>query len=153
MTIDPDDTFGKLELEFELYGDRLEANVQIAMEAAANMLLSLLISFTPIDTGMTAASWAVIPGDWHEFYVTNSNTPVIDYLTEGTSAHQVLPVIAKALHWIDEVSGGDRFSKGHWVKGIMPIPIEEMALDELDPILDQLLDAAEENAWNEGFPD
>lgn len=152
MTIDPDDTFGDMEASYTKYAAALDRNIQIAMEAAAEMLLGFLVSFTPVKTGETAGAWAVVPGEWHEFYITNSNTPVIDYLTEGTSAHQILPIIAKALHWISDV-GGDAFSKGHFVSGIMPIPIEDLALDELDAYLDQLFDAAEENAWNTGFPD
>jgi len=40
------------------------------------------------------------------------------YLDLGTSDHWVAPVKASALHWIDEKTGEDRFSKGHEVSGI-----------------------------------
>lgn len=40
------------------------------------------------------------------------------YVDGGTKSHWVRPKNAKALHWVDPVSGEDRFSKGHVVKGI-----------------------------------
>jgi len=43
---------------------------------------------------------------------------IFKFVDEGTVAHIIKPVRAKVLHWIDPASGEDRFSKGHWVKGI-----------------------------------
>lgn len=43
---------------------------------------------------------------------------IFKFVDEGTVAHIIKPVRAKVLHWIDPASGEDRFSMGHWVKGI-----------------------------------
>ena len=40
------------------------------------------------------------------------------YLDLGTQDHWIYPIKASALHWIDEATGEDRFSKGHEVSGI-----------------------------------
>lgn len=44
---------------------------------------------------------------------------IMFYLDLGTADHFIAPVRASALHWIDPVTGEDRFSKGHTVSGIV----------------------------------
>lgn len=44
--------------------------------------------------------------------------PIFAFIDQGTVAHFIKPVNAKVLHWVDSATGEDRFSKGHWVKGI-----------------------------------
>jgi hypothetical protein len=43
---------------------------------------------------------------------------ILMYLDLGTYDHWIFPVRAWALHWIDELTGEHRFSKGHKVSGI-----------------------------------
>ncbi len=48
--------------------------------------------------------------------VKNEKMQVAKYLHYGTKKHWIEPKRAKALHWIQ--NGKNRFSKGHYVKGI-----------------------------------
>jgi hypothetical protein len=60
---------------------------------------------------------------------------IFKWLNEGTRAHPVAPVRAKALHWIDENTGEDRFSMGHDVEGIQASYFAERVdrlLDDFD---------------------
>jgi len=45
---------------------------------------------------------------------------VIFHLEYGTEDHEIMPKIARALHWIDRDTGKDQFSTGHVVSGIKP---------------------------------
>jgi len=145
------DEFDGLGDEFETYANAFEKYLQEGLASLVDMLLMFLYELTPKMTGETAASWTVIPGEFGEWFITNSNEPIITYLTQGTLAHWVAPVAAKALHWVDPLTGEDRFSKGHEVSGIYGVDIEGTALDAIDPFLEDVVETAEELAWNEAF--
>jgi hypothetical protein len=155
---DPD--FGGTSKALERFGNSLAANLDAAMERLADEILKRLRQFTSVNArpwnaseppGTTRDSWTVLPVGQGEFYITNSNTPVIDYITLGTAPHKVFPTFAKALHWIDD-EGVDRFSKGHLVQGIIGIDIEDMVMTEMDPYIESLMDMAIDAADREaGF--
>ena len=138
--------FDSLPDDIEKYAAAFGPEVDAAMGGLAEMLRAKLEEITKKRTGETAAAWTVVAAGVGEFIVTNSNEPVITYLTQGTAAHFVRPVSAKALHWVDE-SGVDRFSMGHEVRGIVGEDYEAEALDWLEPYIDQFLDAADDAAW------
>jgi hypothetical protein len=52
---------------------------------------------------------------------------------KGSRRHRVAPRTKKSLHWI--MNGRNRFSKGHWVDGVLPLSTIETALKELTPHL------------------
>lgn len=55
----------------------------------------------------------------NEIYISVGTTDeIFKFVDQGTKAHIIKPVNAKVLHWVDETTGEDRFSKGHWVKGV-----------------------------------
>jgi hypothetical protein len=144
----------------ERYGNSLAAEMDAAMEMIADEILKRLRQFTPVNErpgpasepqGTTRDSWTVLPVGRGEFFITNSNEPVITYITQGTAAHWVFPTVAKTLHWIDD-SGRDRFSKGHEVRGIIGIDIENLVMNEMDPYIESLMDMAIDAADREiGF--
>lgn len=133
--------FGDLEDDLPKWGNALISNIDAGMIALAEAMRQRLYDITKKKTGETASAWTVLPGAPGEFMITNSNSPIIDYLTLGTAAHFVAPVTAKALHWVDD-SGQDRFSKGHWVSGIVGEDYEAEVLAEFDPIIETLIDAS-----------
>ena len=146
----------------ERWGNRLALELDVINEKLRDMLLYMLEQLTPVNEapadytseprGLTRMSWTVLVTGPGEFFITNSNEPVISYLTLGTGPHWVAPRWAKVLHWIDPVTGQDRFSTGHEVSGIVGLDIEETALDWLDPYIDGFLDAALDAADREvGF--
>jgi len=155
FSVDDDDPdFGGLAQRLERYGDQLAEQLDAFMERLADEIRERLEQLTPVNAGpnygeppgTTARSWFVLPVGAGDFFITNSNEPVITYITMGTAAHWVFPTVAKALSWIDE-TGGRRFSKGHMVSGIIGVDIETMVMNEFDPYieagLDQAIDAAD----------
>jgi hypothetical protein len=138
VDFDPGDSFEQMEYDEVEFHERLQEEIDSSLDDAANIILKWLITFTPVRTGTTAASWQVIAANRDDYYITNTNEPVISFLTEGTAPHG--PVFAQALHWVDPDTGEDIFAK--WVRGIMPTPIEDMAMEEADPELEQLWDMA-----------
>jgi hypothetical protein len=141
--------FDSLPDDIVQYGNQLIRNVDAVMEYWARQIRDWLEWMTPKgETGITAASWIVVPtGSPGEFFITNTNEPIATYLTMGTSAHWVGPVFARALHWVDET--GDHFSMGHWVRGIIGYDFVTEVLDMLQPDIDADIAAAEEAAWRE----
>jgi len=135
--------------EFEAYNEALKARIQEALDKYSVILLDRLADLTPVETGETARSWEVFHSSPWELFITNSNEPVATFLSEGTVAHWVEPVNAKALHWT--VDGVSFFSKGHMVTGITPHDIEWNALQDTQGDLNQLLEDAESEAWDDAF--
>jgi hypothetical protein len=132
--------FDELPDDLENWGNALMPNIYVAMDQLANELKEWLEYLTWKDSGLTAASWVVIPIDIGQFFITNTNEPVITFITQGTAAHFVAPVFAEALHWVDET--GEHFSKGHWVSGIVGEDFESEALEAMEDRIEELLQAA-----------
>ena len=143
--------FDGLADQLDHYAEAFDRHLQEGLASVVDMLLQYLYDLTPKMTRETASSWTVIPGDYGEWIISNSNEPIITYLTEGTEPHWVEPVVAKALHWIDPATGEDRFSMGHEVAGIYGVDIEGTALDAIDPFLEDVVETADELAAREAF--
>jgi hypothetical protein len=142
-----EEAYGELEdLDFSM---RLDEQMGPALEQAANVIRQWLVYYTPTRTGRTAASWSVIAVDRDDYYITNTNEPIITYLTEGTAPHYIAPVQAQALHWVE--NGQDYFSMGHMVSGIVGVDIEEQALVASEPELDNLFDMAVDAATRDAL--
>ncbi len=148
VTTDGEETFSEGADGMEGWGGAFMNGFYEALNDAAQIIREQLYDATPKRTGETAEAWYVVAADRDEYFITNDNNEIITYLTEGTSAHFVAPVWAQALHWTDE--GGEYFSAGHMVSGIVGIPIEEIALEAAEPELDMLWDQAEEQADETG---
>jgi len=58
-------------------------------------------------------------------YIVKCDHRAASYLEYGTREHDILPKVAKALHWTTD--GKHFFSKGHRVSGITPTPFMEPA--------------------------
>lgn len=147
--MDSEEAFASMELEDLNFSGALMDEIYASLPYAADIILEKLVEFTPVRTGLTAASWQVVAVDRGEYFITNSNEPVITFLTEGTAEHRVEPVSAQALHWTDD--SGEYFSKGHTVAGIVGTDIEGLAMNEAEPELDQLWDAAVDAAMQESY--
>lgn len=136
----------KLDEAMKLASGKLGKEVDAGMEYVAERIRQTLYELTPKRTGFTAEAWTVLHVGSGEFFITNANEPIITFLSEGTVEHEIAPVRARALHWVDE-AGIDRFSMGHRVLGIEPLNLEERALEENADLIDQIIDAAEDAAF------
>lgn len=139
----------KVAEELEAYQEALQGRIQEALDEYSVILLDMLYDLTPQQTGETARSWEVFHSGVWEMFITNANEPVATFLSEGTLAHWVEPVVAKALHWVE--GGISFFSKGHMVTGITPMFIEERALAATNDDLIALIDKAEDLAFDDAF--
>jgi hypothetical protein len=147
MEIDGDD-IDDLRRDFENYTEKLPEELNIAMEACAERIKEILERITPKNTGLTAISWTVIPMGMGEFVITNDNEPIATFLSEGTVAHRIPSVGYAKLHWVDE-GGEDRFASWVWHPGTQPLYLEDSAMLEAEPFIEEMLDAAEDAAWRE----
>ncbi|MCD6386016.1 hypothetical protein J7M23_09610 [Candidatus Sumerlaeota bacterium] len=82
---------------------------------------NFLRSITPAKTGETRSSIELktkktATGQQYEIY--SKRADILRLLDRGTRRHFVFPIKRKALHWIDPVTGENRFSMGHAVSGI-----------------------------------
>ncbi|MCS6768295.1 MAG: HK97 gp10 family phage protein [Candidatus Nitrosocaldus sp.] len=92
-------------------------------DAMAQRILEEIRSRTPVKTGALRSSLRYeIKGGEIDFYALQ----YFHYIDKGTRRHFVRPVGARALRWIDEVTGEDRFSRGLWVSGITPSNILDL---------------------------
>lgn len=149
----PKEPKGEIRLaeQMEAYNAALTTRIDEAFDAYSVILLDRLADLTPIgETGETAQSWEVFHSGVWQLFITNSNQPISTFLSEGTMAHWVEPVTAKALHWIGP-DGGSYFSKGHMVSGIKPLFIEWNALQQTSDALDELMEKAESQAFDDAF--
>ena len=136
--------------QIEAYNEALKIRISEAFDEYSVILLDELYDVTPKDTTKTASSWEVFHQDPWKIWITNSNQPLADYLSEGTTAHWVEPVTAKALHWIGP-GGISYFSKGHMVTGVDPYFMEWNALRNTEQALDYLMDDAIDKAFDDAF--
>ncbi|MEM2857010.1 MAG: hypothetical protein QW416_07920 [Candidatus Nitrosocaldaceae archaeon] len=80
---------------------------------------------TPIKTGALRASIRYeIEDNLLKFYALQ----YFNFLDRGTKKHSIKIIRSKALHWIDEITGENRFSRVHKVSGLKPLHI----IDEVE---------------------
>ena len=130
------------------FNDELSDALDETLRSNAYYLAEVMKQLTPVRTGETQASIGVDEG--YMEYGVGSDNPVFGWLDEGTSAHWVAPVTAKALHGHDILAGTSAtefFSKGHMVGGIPALNIIEGALDLAGPAMDATLDQYMDMAW------
>lgn len=148
MDMDGEEEVANLELQDLRFTGALNDEVNASLPQASEIIRRWLQYFTPVgETEITAQSWIVVAVDRDEYFITNTNEPIITWIIEGTAEHFVAPVTASALHWTD--FSGEHFSKGHWVRGIVGTDIEGLAMDAADPELETLWDMAVDAASRE----
>lgn len=74
----------------------------------------------PRDTGEYARSWYTQKEQFKATFTTALQPLARALEISGTIDHFVAPTQAKVLHWVED--GIDKFSKGHMVRGITPVP-------------------------------
>lgn len=125
----------------------LESLADPSAEAVATTLSawqSEIISTKHKKTGMMMNSVDVMHDGEGVYMVGNTAMSVDGFpyplaIEEGTSDHWVEPVTFSALHWIDKLSGKDRFSKGHMVSGIKADPFVDYSIQNTEDELEALL--------------
>lgn len=129
------------------FDDNLPDRINDAMRINAEYLLEVMRGLMPVRTGETRDS-LVIEEAWLEYSV-GSDSPVFQWLDEGTAGHgPIVPIYAKALHWTE--GGEDIFAKYVlWVSGIEALNIRETALALAEPVMDANLEAAIDAAWSD----
>lgn len=142
-----------LELEkeaqtMERLAERLPINLDIAMRAAAELLMEKLFEITPKKSTLTATSWVVIPIDRGQYLIANTNDPIATFLSEGTAPHEIF---GNPLHWVDLETGEDRFAMHVHHPGTQPLYLEDSALLACEPEIQALEEAAIEAAERESF--
>lgn len=119
-------------IKTETQGKRMKVNFDllkafkkpVLTTSQTNRILQLIMddikSRTPVDTGRLKGAIrkrVTAPGKGEVYIDGKRNNEVARYNHDGTEAHFVAPVKAKALHWV--AGGKDYYSKGHMVSGII----------------------------------
>jgi hypothetical protein len=133
----------------ENFSKNLPDKIEAAMEFAAERIKDILEEITTKRTGFTAEAWTVIPVNPGEFVILNANEPVATFLSEGTAPHDIFPLTGQALHWTDET--GEHFAAYVHHPGTEGLQLEETALAMAEGYIDEVLDAAEDEAWEESM--
>ncbi|MEO9365986.1 MULTISPECIES: hypothetical protein [Candidatus Nitrosocaldus] len=108
------------------YLPRISIQVPIEIkDLIGNTIRENIRAKTPVKTGALRTSIRYeIKDNLLEFYALQ----YLIFLDRGTKKHSIKIARAKALHWIDEVTGENRFSRVHEVDGIKPFHI----IDEVE---------------------
>ena len=119
-------------------GERYQkAKGEMLRYAAQDMTLFLMIN-SPVDHGLLK-QWFIESLDEEEAHIKSPAEYAI-YQDQGTKAHMIRPVNAKALHW------DGHFSKGHMVSGIQGKHFVQTSFDQMTPRLGgHLMRALEES--------
>ena len=126
-------------------------------EATADSLSayqSQIISMKHKVTGMMMNSVDVMKDGDGVYMVGNTATSVDGFpyplaIEQGTRDHWVAPVTFDALHWVDKLTGEDRFSKGHMVSGIKADPFVDYSIRNLEGAIDDILNPFAEKVWRD----
>jgi hypothetical protein len=123
------------------FNETLKDELDISMDKAAKIIQGWLSDFTPKRTWKTATSWIVIPFDRDDYYITNTNEPIITFLTEDTKEHFIGAQHGHPLHWEDD--DHNQFF-AWWVihPGTTGQDIVGQALNAAEPELEMLWDMA-----------
>ena len=120
ITVDIDTSgIGKLPGRWE------KAKAQGLRESAETMV-RFLMQNSPVDHGLLR-QWFIDSIDDEEAHIKSPAEYAI-YQDQGTRAHMIRPVNAKALHW------DGHFSKGHMVSGIQGKHFVQQSIDQLSPL-------------------
>jgi hypothetical protein len=141
VDFDPGESFEQMEYDELEFHERLQEELDIVLTQAAEIIRGWLQDYTPRRTSLTATSWYVVAFDRNDYYITNTNEPIITFLTEGTRPHIIASHGGHPLHWVDEEKG-DMFALWVYHPGTEGIDIVGQALDAAEPELDQLWDMA-----------
>ena len=99
-----------------------------ALSYAAQDMTRFLQMNSPVDHGLLK-QWFIESLDDEEAHIKSPAEYAI-YQDQGTKAHMIRPVNAKALHW-----EGGGFSKGHMVSGIKGKHFVDQSFNQLKPLV------------------
>ena len=99
-----------------------------ALSYAAQDMTRFLQMNSPVDHGLLK-KWFIESLDDEEAHIKSPAEYAI-YQDQGTKAHMIRPVNAKALHW-----EGGGFSKGHMVSGIKGKHFVDQSFNQLKPLV------------------
>ena len=99
-----------------------------ALSYAAQDMTRFLMQNSPVDHGLLK-QWFIESLDDEEAHIKSPAEYAI-YQDQGTKAHMIRPVNAKALHW-----EGGGFSKGHMVSGIKGKHFVDQSFNQLKPLV------------------
>ena len=115
-------------LTAKLNPSQIQTAKRQGLEYAGQELIRVLMRNSPVDHGLLKM--------WHFTGFTEDSVTIQSpaeytvYVNEGTRAHWIEPVNAKALHW------DGNFSKGHMVGGIEGRHFVEDSIDDVESRLD-----------------
>ena len=99
----------------------------LGLKYAAEDMTRFLMQNSPVDHGLLRQWFIDSLSD--EQAVIKSPAEYAIYQDQGTKAHMIKPVNAKALHW------DGYFSKGHMVSGIKGKHFVERSFEQLSPLI------------------
>jgi len=119
------------------------------MEVSTEFLQSRMLTYMPVKTGemmnsLTTRRWGNQYGYFAEVGPTATYTP---YVVMGTLPHDIYPVNARVLHWVDPSTGMDVFAGKARHPGTKPNPFVSKARADYQEELDELWSIA----WEEEF--
>ena len=121
ITIDIDTTgIGKLPGKWQTAKAR-------GLQESAETMVRFLMQNSPVDHGLLK-QWFIESMDEEQATIKSPAEYAI-YQDQGTRAHMIKPINAKALHW-----DGGGFSKGHMVSGIQGKHFVQESIDQLSPL-------------------
>ena len=99
-----------------------------ALSYAAQDMTRFLMQNSPVDHGLLK-QWFIDSLSDEEAHIKSPAEYAV-YQDQGTRAHMIRPVNAKALHW-----EGGGFSKGHMVSGIKGKHFVDQSFNQLKPLV------------------
>ena len=97
------------------------------LQESAETMVRFLMQNSPVDHGLLK-QWFIESMDEEQATIKSPAEYAI-YQDQGTRAHMIKPINAKALHW-----DGGGFSKGHMVSGIEGKHFVQQSIDQLSPL-------------------
>ena len=97
------------------------------LQESAETMVRFLMQNSPVDHGLLK-QWFIESMDEEQATIKSPAEYAI-YQDQGTMAHMIKPINAKALHW-----DGGGFSKGHMVSGIQGKHFVQQSIDQLSPL-------------------
>ena len=97
------------------------------LQESAETMVRFLMQNSPVDHGLLK-QWFIESMDDEQATIKSPAEYAI-YQDQGTRAHMIKPINAKALHW-----DGGGFSKGHMVSGIQGKHFVQQSIDQLSPL-------------------
>lgn len=134
--------------------EKLVDPLALAASESLSAYQSAIIKTKHYVTGMMANSVDVMKDGEGVYLVGNTAMSVDGFpyplaIEEGTRDHYVAPVTFDALHWIDKMTGEDRFSKGHMVSGIKADPFVDYSIQNLEAAIEDILNPMIQQTWSD----